>query len=473
MEYDFVVVGGGSAGYAGARTAVDLGLRTAVIEGGGDVGGLCILRGCMPSKTLLESARRFRVLQRAGEFGLGLDHPRFDAAAIIERKKRLVTEFADYRKGQLEAGRFDFIRGEAVFLGPNEVSVREFDGTDRIIRSKSFLLATGSKIAVPLVPGLAEAGCLTSDDMLDRTEIPDSLIVLGGGPVALELASYCRAFGSRVTLIQRSPHILSSTDADVAKSLEAALREDGIEIHTGTRLLRVEKEEQVRRVIFEKDGREMAVEARDILNALGRTPQLAGTQNLGLQLLGGRIDADIHQRTSVVNVFAAGDVCGPCEVVHVAIQQGEVAAANAASLLGVRSGPLKSMDYRLKLFAVFSEPQLACVGASEAELHASGTAYFTANYPFNDHGKSLVMGETAGFVKITASKETGEILGAAVVGPEAAELIHELTVAMHYRATAQDFATIPHYHPTLSEIWTYPAEEIASQIIPRVDLVGE
>jgi pyruvate/2-oxoglutarate dehydrogenase complex dihydrolipoamide dehydrogenase (E3) component len=122
------------------------------------------------------------------------------------------------------------------------------------------------------------------------------------------------------------------------------------------------------------------------------------------------------------------------------------------------------MDYRLKLFAVFSEPQLACVGATEAELHAAETPHVTAIYPFNDHGKSLVMGETAGFVKITAAKETGEILGAAVVGPDAAELIHEVTVAMHYHATAQDFATIPHYHPTLSEIWTYPAEEIASQI---------
>ena len=464
MEYDFVVVGGGSAGYAGARTSVDLGLRAAVIEGGNKVGGLCILRGCMPSKTLLESARRFRVLQRAEEFGLALNDPGFDLGAIIERKKRLIGEFADYRKGQLEAGRFDFIRGAAVFLSPNEVCVHQLDGTERIIRSKTFLLATGSKISVPPVSGLAEAGCLTSDDMLDKTEMPDSLIVLGGGPVALELASYCRAFGCRVTLIQRSPHILSSTDADVACALENALREDGIDIHTGTRLIRVEKNEQVRRVVFQKDGCEFTLEATHILNALGRSPQLGGLENLGLQLRGGRIDADAHQRTSVPNIFAAGDVCGPCEVVHVAIQQGEVAAANAASLLGVRPGPLKGMDYRLKLFAVFSEPQLACVGATEAELHAAGTPHITATYPFNDHGKSLVMGETSGFVKITASKETGEMLGAAVVGPDAAELIHEVTVAMHYRATVQDFATIPHYHPTLSEIWTYPAEEIATQI---------
>ena len=219
-------------------------------------------------------------------------------------------------------------------------------------------------------------------------------------------------------------------------------------------------------MVFEKDGCEVVVEADHILNALGRTPQLAGLENLGLQIRAGRIDADAGQRTSVPNIFAAGDVCGPSEVVHVAIQQGEVAAANAASLLGLRSGPPRSMDYRLKLFAVFSEPQLACVGATEAELQSAGTDHVIATYPFNDHGKSLVMGETAGFVKITASKASGEILGAAVVGPDASELIHEVTVAMHYRATVQEFANIPHYHPTLSEIWTYPAEEIVSQIIP-------
>ena len=464
MEYDFVVIGGGSGGYAGARTAVDLGLKTAVIEGGEYVGGLCILRGCMPSKTLLESAKRYRVLRRAAEFGLSLENPGFDAALILERKSKLVAEFADYRKSQLEDGRFDFIRGQATFLNPHEIRVLHADGKETRIRSRTFLIATGSKIAFPEIPGLFEAECLTSDEMLDANKIPRSLIVLGGGPVALELASYCRAFGSEVTLIQRSGHILKDSDADVAAALEDALREDGMMIHTNTRLLRVENDNGLRRVVFEKSGKEIIVEAEQILNALGRIPRVDGLEALGLILRGSHIAASIDQSTSWPHIFTAGDVCGPAEVVHVAIQQGEVAASNAALFLGKRTGGPRLMDYRLKLFAVFSEPQLAIVGASEAELAKSSVPYLTATYPFNDHGKSLVQGETAGFVKMIAAKSSGEILGASVVGPEASELIHEVVVAMNYRATVAEFAVIPHYHPTLSEIWTYPAEEIAGQV---------
>ena len=172
------------------------------------------------------------------------------------------------------------------------------------------------------------------------------------------------------------------------------------------------------------------------------------------------------QSTSLPHIFAAGDVCGGLEVVHIAIQQGEAAAYNAAIQLGRKTGAPRTMDYRLKLFAVFSEPQLATVGATEAELRASGIEFLAASYPFNDHGKSLVMGETEGFVKLLAHRETGEILGGSVVGPEASDLIHEIVVAMNYRATVRDFAAIPHYHPTLSEIWTYPAEEIADQVSP-------
>ncbi|MFM8763869.1 MAG: dihydrolipoyl dehydrogenase family protein [Spartobacteria bacterium] len=465
MEYDFVVIGGGSAGYAGARTAASLGLRTAVIEGGREVGGLCILRGCMPSKSLLESARRFRVLQRAEEFGLAYDNPRFDATAIIARKRRLIAEFADYRKGQLESGRFDFFRGHAEFLDANKVRIVSVDGTSTSITGKSFLIATGSEISVPPVPGLAEAGCLTSDDILDLEEIPKSIIVLGAGPVALEMASYCRAFGCEVTIIQRSPQILRGSDSDAAAALEEGLRADGITIHTGTKLLRVEKEGRGMRVVFEKDGTTNTLHAERVLNALGRSPSLRGLEVLGLAMVGGRLKVSPAQATSVPHIFAAGDVCGGLEVVHIAIQQGEVAATNAAIHLGRHQSAPPSMDYRLKLFAVFSDPQFASVGATEAELDAAGIPFLTATYPFNDHGKSLLMGETHGFVKLTASPATGEILGGAVVGPEASELIHEVVMAMRYRATAREFAAVPHYHPTLSEIWTYPAEEIADQTI--------
>lgn len=464
MDYDFAVIGGGSAGYAGARTAVDLGLKTVVIEGGREVGGLCILRGCMPSKTLLESAKRYRVLNRAEEFGLSCGSPGFNTAAIVARKKRLIAEFADYRRGQLESGRFDFVRGKAEFTGANEVLVHLVDGGTSTIRARSFLIATGSETAFPPVSGLVESRCLTSDEMLDLELLPESLIVLGAGPVGLELASYCRAFGTKVVIVQRSPHILKSVDPDVSDALAEAMRRDGIAIHAGTELLNVSDDGVRAKVSFKKDGRIVHLEADRVLNALGRKARLDGLEALDLKTRHGRLEVDLQQATSLPHVFAAGDVCGGLEVVHIAITQGEIAARNAALHLGRAEGAPRAMDYRLKLFAVFTEPQLATVGATEAELRAEGIEPLTACYPFNDHGKSLVMGETDGFVKMTAHPATGEILGASVVGPEASDLIHEVVVAMNFRATVREFAAIPHYHPTLSEIWSYPAEEIAEKL---------
>jgi len=458
-EYDFVVVGGGSAGFAGARTAAGLGLRTAVIEGAGELGGLCILRGCMPSKALLESAKRFRAISNAAKFGLSVGAPSFDPAAIIARKRSLIAEFAAYRGGQLQNGPFDLLRGTAEFTGSHSMMVHMADGTDVSLRAKTILIATGSAQSLPPVPGLSNAAQLTSDDLLDRESIPDSLIVLGGGPVALEMASYCRAFGSRVTIIQRSPQILRGTDRDCADALADGLRQDGIEVITGTRLLRIEVSGTAKRVVFLKDDRETAVTGTEILNALGRhaviPPGLPAIQQ------DGKITVNLSQQTSLPHIFAAGDVCSPLEVVHVAIQQGELAARNAANLLTARGSLMEKMDYRLKLFAVFTEPGFACVGATEDELCTADIPFKTAKYPFNDHGKSLVMGETHGFVKLIAHAGSGEILGASIVGPDAAELIHEIVVAMRFHATAADLASTPHYHPTLSEIWTYPAEELS------------
>ncbi len=460
-ECDFVVVGGGSAGYAAARTAVLAGLRTAVIEGGREVGGLCILRGCMPSKTLLESSHRFRVLERAGEFGLRAEAIGFDVPEIVARKRRLIGEFADYRRDQLTSGKFEFIRGRAAFENPNEVTVELLGGGTRSVRSKTFLLSTGSVISRPPIPGLDEIPALDSDEILELERLPSSLIVLGAGPVALEMASYAAALRTRVTIIQRSPQILSGSDPDCAAALANAMRAEGIEIFARTKIHRLEKTASGVRAVFEFEGTEHTVEAEAILNALGREPATAGFEALDLRYAGRRVEVAPTQQTSRPNIFAAGDLCGPLEVVHTAIQQGEVAARNAARWIRGEADGWEEIDHRLKLLAVFSEPQFATVGATERELHDQGIPFRTASYPFADHGKSIVMGETAGFVKLTVHAATGEIVGGSVVGPEASELIHEVVVAMHFRATARQFLSIPHYHPTLSEIWTYPAEELA------------
>ena len=461
-EYDFAVIGGGSGGYAAARTAASLGLATVVIEGGPDVGGLCILRGCMPSKTLIESANRFRMMRHAEEFGLNADRIGFDADKIIARKRRLIAEFADYRKHQLEGGEFDFIRGHAEFVEPHCLRVSDSSGKERMIALRSGCIATGSVVNRPDIPGMEF--CLSSDDILNLTAIPSSAVVLGGGPVALEMAHYLGSLGVTVTILQRNTQLLTGSDRDVAEALATAFRKRGMKVKCGTRLLRIEESPIGRKVFFEHGNGEESVDSEIVLNALGRRPSLGGLglENAGVALQGHAICTDLEQRTTVPHLFAAGDCCGPYEVVHIAIAQGETAARNAAALL---SGAKTSvLDYRLKLFAAFTEPQMASCGMTEQEARELGYSVLTASYPFADHGKSLVKGETEGFVKLIADAKSGLILGGAVVGPEGSELIHEIVVAMAFHATATALAAVPHYHPTLSEIWLYPAEEIADKV---------
>ena len=462
-SYDFIVLGGGSAGYAGAATAAGLGLRVAVVEGGAEVGGLCILRGCMPSKTLLESGHRAEAIRGAGEFGLRAEFLGADGGAIRARKRRLIGEFADYRRGQLESGRFTFIRGRAAFADPHTIEVRLHDGGAQRLTARAFLVATGSAVNCPDLPGLREIGAWTSDDVLDADTIPASVMILGGGAIALELASYYCGVGSRVTVIQRGAQLLTGSDPDVAEALTAALEHRGIVIHRGTTLLRAERTATGQRIVFRQGDTERAADAERIICALGRHPALDGLapENAGLVIERGRLRASATQQCGPAHLFAAGDVCSPHEVVHIAIQQGEIAARNAARVLGRLDGPLEEIDYRLKLLAIFTHPQVATAGLNERECAEQNIPLLTAKYLFADHGKALVRAEPDGFVKLLVERDSRRILGAACVGPEASELIHEIVVAMHFRASAADLARIPHYHPTLSEIWTYPAEELA------------
>ncbi|MGC3990787.1 MAG: NAD(P)/FAD-dependent oxidoreductase [Chthoniobacteraceae bacterium] len=462
-EYDFVVIGGGSAGYNAAALATRLGLKTVVIEGARDVGGLCILRGCMPSKTLIESADRFLTLRRAGEFGLHAGDISHDGAAIIARKRKLIGEFADYRRQQLEAGKFTFLRGWAAFENAHTVSVKLLEGGRETVRGKTFLICTGSRIQAVNIPGLAEAGYWDTDAVLESETIPKSVAILGGGFSALEFAHYYSGLGVDTTLIQRSSRVMKELDSDVTESVTEALQKHGAKIICNTALEKVEATALGKRTHFQHGGQPQSVEVEQIVYAMGRQPQTGGLEleKIGVSLEKGHVSIQPTQQTSLPHIFAAGDVCGPYEIVHLAIQQGEIAARNAARIIKESREPLETMDYRLKMSIVFTHPEVAVAGYSESELRAQGRKFVTASYPFNDHGKSLVMGEPDGFVKLIADFTTRELLGAAVVGPRASDLIHELSVAMYFHATAMDLMRVPHYHPTLSEIWTYPAEELS------------
>ncbi|MBI5692633.1 MAG: NAD(P)/FAD-dependent oxidoreductase [Verrucomicrobia bacterium] len=460
-SYDFVAIGGGSAGFNAARLAASLGLRTAIIDGARELGGLCILRGCMPSKTLLYMAEVLHLAQKGGTFGLRIRGARADLAAMHRRKRRLIGEFADYRRQALRAGKFDLLRAHARFVDPHTLALS--DG--RKIRARHILIATGSRVAVPPVPGLKDVKCWTSDDVLDLDFLPRSVLVLGGGIVACELAQFLRRVGARVTLVQRSAHILRDHSEAASTVIQQALVDEGVELFAGTRIERVAAEKRGYRVEFIHDGRRYVRRADHLFNALGREPL---TDGLELEAAGvktapdGRVGINRWQQTSVPHIYAAGDCSGPAEIVHVAIQQGELAARHAA---GIR--PLKPVDYSLLLNVVFTDPQLATIGRLERDLSAQGVPYLTASYPFNDHGKSILMDAMYGYVKVIAEPQRGRLLGAEIVGRDAGELIHAFTVPLAMRATVFDMLRAPWYHPTLAEIVTYPLEEIADQIRAR------
>jgi pyruvate/2-oxoglutarate dehydrogenase complex dihydrolipoamide dehydrogenase (E3) component len=460
--FDFVVIGGGSAGYSAAAAAARSGLKTVCIEGGEEVGGLCILRGCMPSKTLIESANRFLTLRRAKEFGLSAGHIAFDSEGIIRRKRELIAEFAKYRVQQLTGGKFEFVRGLAEFTDSHHLKVKLMSGGEEQIEGKTFLISTGSVLNLIDLCGLYETGFLDSDTALDSDRFPRSVVILGGGAIALEFAHFYNALGLEVTVLQRSNQVIKEADPDIAEALVTGFRKRGMRVICGTKLMRVERTANGKSVRYERSGKKQVAEAEEIFYALGRKPAVQG---LGLEKAGvetnkqNAVVVNDRLQTSQPHIFAAGDVTGLHEIVHIAVQQGEMAARNAKSLLEGKVAA--AFDYRLKMFIIFSEPQIAVVGLTEREATEQGLDFRVARHPFIDHGKSMIRGEVEGFVKLIVDAKNGEIVGGAVIGPEASELIHEITVAMHFHATAATLASIPHYHPTLSEIWTYPAEELA------------
>jgi pyruvate/2-oxoglutarate dehydrogenase complex dihydrolipoamide dehydrogenase (E3) component len=465
-EFDVVVIGGGSAGYAAARTAASLGARTAVIEAAKEIGGLCILRGCMPSKALLESAHRWHEIGRAMEFGLVAKPVKVEMKCVQARKRHLVNEFADCRRKQLRSGKFTFLRGLASFLDSHTLLLQR-GRTQELIVASTFILATGSRITQVPVPGLWETGCLTSDTALEAERIPKRLAILGGGVIAVELGQFFARMGAKTTILQRSKRIVRTYDNDVSLELERALKAEKINVRTGVKLLKVRASGKGKKILFQRGSKKEELVVDEILYALGREPCLDNLRldKAAIPLVDGKIRVDDTMATAAAHIFAAGDVTGLHDVVHIAIQQGEWAARNAVRYVtGSLSHKLEKADYRLKTLVTFTDPEIASVGLTEAEATAKKIDYLTAKYPFNDHGKSMIGGHEFGFVKIMAEKSKGEIIGAQIIGPHASDLIHELIAIMRYRGTVQDLAAMPHYHPTLAEILTYPAEEIADKL---------
>jgi len=461
-SYDLLVIGGGSAGYAAARVATDRGKRVALIERG-PFGGLCILKGCMPSKTLLRSSELARLAAHSAPLGISAKEIAIDYPAIVRRKDALVRGFADYRRQEVARRELlTLIDGEARFLDAHRVRV----GAQELTAPRS-VIATGSRIFVPDIPGLAGQGCWTSDEALASDTLPQRLVVIGGGVIACELGQHFARLGVQVTILERGPHLLRRHDPEFGRALGGYFEEEGITLHTNVRFHEVTRHGRSKMAVIsigdpEQAGRRLSVHGDEILIATGRTANLDGLDLAAAGVRGGAegLVVDEQLRTTHPDIYAAGDVTGTFQLTHVAVRQGEIAAHNA---LG---GPAQSADYRIVPDVIFSDPPFARVGLSEKDAALLGRPVLTAGYPYDDLGKAICTGQTKGFVKMLADPTTGEILGVGLLGASAPELIHEAVVAMHYRATVADLMQMPHFHPTLAEIFTYPAEELAAKIQP-------
>ena len=450
--FDVMVIGAGSAGRYGAKAAAKLGAKVGLVETG-PFGGLCILKGCMPTKAYLRSSEIVGLLKKAPEVGI---YPgkqvgiRFDQ--IKRRKDKLIAEMADdAHQGVIRHPNITLLSGRARFLSDREVEV----GVEQYAAGR-FLIATGSRPMIPPIPGLEEAGYITSDEALELAALPESMVIIGGGVEGTEFGQFFARMGVQVTLLQRSERILSHEDDDVSEALAEILRRDGIDLRTGVREVMIERDAEGEWISFEEHEKVQRVEAELIMIATGRTGNVDG---LRLEVAGVEthplgIVANDYLQTSNPNIYAAGDVTGGAQIVNMATYEGDVAGTNMVQ------GPVRKADYRVFPRAVFSDPEFARVGLSERDARERGIAVRVGKFPFSDLGKAIITDRTEGFIKIVADPQGGEILGASIVGAEASNLIHQAAVAMHFRATLDAYAKISHIHPSLAEIMLYLVDEM-------------
>ena len=449
-EYDYDVLimgGGGSAGFTAATTAMKTGAKVAMVESG-RLGGLCILAGCMPSKTLLHHAAEAREAPQSP----GLSYPEVHGTKI-----RVVDYLAGSREEAVaakESKGLAVLRGRAVFAGPNTLEV---DG--KPVSAAKIVVATGSTWNVPDLPGLEETGYILSEDLMDLPALPASMIVLGGGAIAVELGQYLARMGVKTSIVQRSGHLLSGESPEAGRLIAASLENDGARVETGCRVVLVEQSPGGKTVRFERDGRESSLEAEEILLALGRRPNTdgLGLENAGVDTDRGAVKVDRFMATSQKHIFAAGDVTGINMVVNLAINQGKTAGHNAT-----HSEAMQEVNDAVIPQAVFTDPQFAKVGLSAKQLEEQGRAFVQATYKLSDMGVSRTYPHPPeGFVTMRAEPGSGLILGADMLAPEASLMIHDIAVALKLKGTAFDLADIPYVHPCLSEVTNMCAMKLA------------
>ncbi len=445
------VLGGGPGGYVAAIRASKLGINTIVIEKE-NLGGTCLNWGCIPTKALFHAAEKIEDIKKSDIFGIIVPDFSFDFKKIMERKDKVVTAQRQGLGFHFKKNQIELINGTGRLISKNQIEVDTAEGTKIEVSADNIIIATGS-VAGSVPPFILDGdGIIDNVGILSLTSVPESLLIVGGGVIGSEFANIFSSFGSKVTMVEILPRILSTEDEDVSKVIEKSLKKKGVKILTDTVAEKVSKKDG-KFVCTLKGGEEIICDK--ILISVGRKPLSSG---IGLEAAGvqttekGFIKVDAGLRTNIDNIFAVGDITGGLQLAHVASEEGKIAAE-------IISGKNKVMDYRVIPWAVFTSPEIGTVGLNEAQAKQKGYNVCHGIFPFSNSGKAFITGETEGFIKIVNDKDTGEILGAQMVGPRCSDLVHEVAVAMKGEMLVDDLAETVHSHPTLSEAVMEAAED--------------
>ncbi len=449
QSFDLCVIGAGPGGYVCAIRAAQLGLRTALVEKDAALGGTCLNVGCIPSKALLESSELFHAARsKLAAHGVQVGSVSLDLAAMQARKARIVKELTDGIAGLMKKNKVSVLRGRGELVGPTRVAVTGPEGAREELEARAICLATGSvPIALPFLPFDGKR-VVDSTGALDFDTVPTHLCVIGAGAVGLELGSVWRRLGAQVTVVEMMPQIVPFADGQMAKTLQRALKEQGLELKLKTKVASavVDAEGVTLTLVDAKDARS-ELRCDRVLCAVGRRPltEGLGLERVGVEREGARVKVDASLRTSVPSIYAVGDLVQGPMLAHKAEEEGVAVAELVAGKPG-------HVSYESIPNIVYTHPELAAVGLSEEQAKERGLEYRLGRFLFRANGRAKSLGEEEGMVKIIADAKTDRLLGVHIVGPRASEMIAEAVVAFELHASAEDLARTVHAHPTLSEI---------------------
>jgi len=459
MTKRIIIIGGGPGGYVAAIRGAQLGAQVTLIEKD-TLGGTCLNRGCIPTKALLQSADILAEVRNATTFGILAEKVSIDFSMITKRKEAVVKQLVNGVASLMKKNKIEVIKGTGTLIDSRTVEILEKG--DRI-KADSIIVATGSKPSTVPIKGIDQLGVMTSDEALTMEQFPSSILIIGGGVIGLEFAQIMHRMGSTVTIIEMMPQILPTEDAVIANLLQGIFEEDGIEIFTGATITDIKSAEKEGEVVSFTTRNGERVEERmvqKVLLAAGRRPNSDDLRidKLGIATDKGNLIVNKRMETNIPGIYAIGDVVGGSMLAHVAMGEGKCAAEN------IMGGDLE-MDYRAVPRCVYTSPEIATVGLTEAEAKKEYGDIRVGKFPFIANGRAMTLNAIKGMVRIIADARYGQILGVQILGSQATELIAEATLAIRLEATFDDIASTMHPHPTLSEVMMEAALNVREEAI--------